>query len=294
MYFGRTRVGVVLVALVVLLAGCSGGAGGDAADVTTAEPTADTNDEATAADSGGEDGAGETATDADAAGSDVGEASDGGMQDTPLGAPLSSIAAADSYTVDFTLTSENAEGTIDFDGRIMVAADGTQYTDWTIDLSSGQTIVAEQYLPAGETIVYSRVTFGDDDPFVSSTERSENTIPAGLDNPYELTGGEGPDDAPEWRYEGIVQTPDGPRGKYVVDSVDQLSSTSPTYEPNLEYRDVEFIVYVDPDTDQVTRMVYTAVFFDTEAGIEENRNFEFRYVDVGSTTIDRPDWVDQA
>ena len=311
---------MLLVVLLVALAGCSGGgSGADDDDLT--ETTANGGDGAATDAESGDDG-GDSGSDGGDSGSDDGDSgsdgSDSGSNDDDtatagsgddssdgsgdgdtasgsLSAPLASVADAESYTATFTLVSENVEGTITLDGQVKLAADGTQFTDWTIELSSGQQIVAQQYIPAGEDTVYSRSQFGDDDPFVSSSPVREGTIPNGLDNPYELAGSDSTSAADlQWRYDGIVATPDGQRGKYVIDDVDQLASTTAGFDSTLEFRDVEYVVYVDPGTEQVTRIVYTAVVFDTESETQQDLSLDFTYSDVGSTTIDRPSWVDGA
>jgi hypothetical protein len=307
--FERTHVTVLLVALLVVLAGCSGGGGG--ADGEATETSADGEGAATDAgsgdgggadDDGGSDGDSADSDGADAgsgggSGDDSDSASSGGEDGASggLSAPLASVAAAESYTATFTLASETVEGTITLDGQIQLAADGTQYTDWTIALSSGQQIVAQQYIPAGENTVYSRTQFGEDDPFVSSSPVQEGTIPNGLGDPYELAGTDSTSAADlQWRYDGVVATPDGQRGKYVIDEVDQLAGATAGFDSTLEFRDVEYIVYVDPGTERVTRLVYTAVVFDTQNEVEQDLSLDYTYTDVGSTTIDRPAWVDQA
>ena len=303
---------MLLVALLVALAGCSGG-GGSGADEGPTETSADGGGGAADAESGDDGGSDDDAgagsgDDAGAGSSDDAGAGSGDDADVGSGggsgsgtasggvsAPLASVADAESYTATFTLVSDNVEGTITLDGQIQLAADGTQYTDWTIALSSGQQIVAQQYIPAGENTVYSRTQFGDDDPFVSSSPVQEGTIPNGLDNPYELAGTDSTSAADlQWRYDGVVATSDGQRGKYVIDDVDQLASTTAGFDSTLEFRDVEYIVYVDPGTERVTRIVYTAVVFDTESEIEQDLSLDYTYTDVGSTTIDRPSWVDSA
>lgn len=302
MYFDRTRVLVLLTAILVVLAGCSGGGSSGVDDETSADgggaAAGAGSDDADAGDDGGSDDGGDdsgSSDDSDAAsggGSDSSGGSDGASGG--LAAPLSSVADAESYTATFTLASETVEGTITLDGQIQLAADGTQYTDWTIALSSGQQIVAQQYIPAGEDTVYTRTQFGDDDPFLSSSPVQEGTIPNGLDDPYQLAGADSTSaDSLQWRYDGIVSTPDGQRGKYVIDDVDQLASATAGFDSALEFRDVEYVVYVDPTSERVTRLVYTAVVFDTENEVEEDLSLDYTYTDVGSTTIDRPAWVDQ-
>jgi hypothetical protein len=86
---------------------------------------------------------------------------------------------------------------------------------------------------------------------------------------------------------GTVSTSLGPATRYVIDSVDQLpQSTMSQYE---EVLSVEAELLVDQDTGVISRFQYEYVV--VQEGEEITLDGLIELTDVGSTTIETPEWA---
>jgi len=278
--------------LLVALAGCGGGG-------TTATPGAD-----------GDDGAGpvvDTATETPEPAAEDTPAADA----TPTATATVTPTATPTATATRTPTEPNAflrehadalgerEG---YEAQFVVntsTANG-QWTNLssalTVDLTtderlqrttvrseSGQTVGWELYRPADSSTVYTCTQFQgecyrqqtlDDD---SATNRSFYNVSA-------PAGSAGTADTPTFRAAGTVQTDDGPRERYVVDDPAQLGANASRYDS------VSIEVFVDPDTDLITRYRYEATL-DTDGGPQATI-YELTYERYEPVDIDAPDWYE--
>lgn len=91
--------------------------------------------------------------------------------------------------------------------------------------------------------------------------------------------------------EGVVSTERGDRRKFSVDSVDAVGSTvADSYDGELV--DVHYEVFVDPDREAITRIVYSVQLERAEGTVTLATALVVR--DFGTADSDQPDWLGEA
>ena len=99
--------------------------------------------------------------------------------------------------------------------------------------------------------------------------------------------GESADEWPHFQEAGSGETALGPATKYVVDSVEDLPESTTGEFDSVE--SVDFVVWIDDDTGVVAKYDYQLTY--TEDGEENTIRMQFEITDLGSTTIEEPDWA---
>jgi hypothetical protein len=290
------QIAIPLVVLLVALAGCSGGGGGDGGNGAT--PTATATDDGsgtsptpTATESGG------TATDAqtsttvqggeDTATSDPGTetTSDSGTTTGETGSPafsfeehVSAVQSVDTYTVNYSIEGVGTSGGSTDGVQKIDTTTGERYA--TVQSSSGgQSITIEYYSPPNSETVYQNVGGQTQEATMSQAILFNiSTIDTAATNQAWLSN---------LRAAGTTETSLGTANVYVIDSTDQLPESGTGQYSSVE--SIEFRIYVDQDTGIIARYDYRITGIQDEE--EVSLTFTFRVSDLGSTTIERPDWV---
>jgi hypothetical protein len=276
----RTRLSTLAVVLLVALAGCSGGA--PAADPGT---TATTPGDAAA-------GTTTTATPSPSAGPTTATATPTTGDDSPpdssvaLTAHEDALEVAGSYTVTYEFSTDGpTANALTGVSRVDTTRD-SQYTRYVVS-SGDQTIEYEQYREPGADVVYTRIALAGQASYL----KQPFAAAAGVgDLRYPYAGGAADAEMPpEFRYEGTVDTPDGPRDRYVVDSPEQLNDGTVA---GGEVVEASIVVLVDPDTGIASEFDYSLT--SREDGRTVTSSYRLRYSDVGATTVTAPAWLDAA
>lgn len=307
----RTVATVLLVAMLVL-AGCTGGdVAADGADgpTTVGENGGDGDGAASAdgADDGdGGDGAGDRDGSGDDGASDGAAGDDSGdtvaLDESAWNGYTGNLESVESYTVRSTFTSSEADGS--GSGESVVKVDGDRaYQRFSVD-GDGES-VAFEYYHDGDDTVYSKFGAGGS-AFYRAYDASDAPINSYADPLREDTevstgqqggGGSQVDGSvgtvPEFRDEGVVQTADGPRHKYVIDDVSQLPAETRDGAGG-EITDVYLELLVDEDRGLPTNYVYRVTVDQSGSADPVTSEFTLTYSDFGSTTIEEPDWLDEA
>lgn len=189
------------------------------------------------------------------------------------------LEAAGSYTLEFTIEASGDGG-----GGVFV---GTQKTDLhTGERYSSPTIDAgwrnfsfEAYVPPNGETAYRHALGQTDSVPLEEADVFVNYSSVGAN---ESTG-----QWPELDRVEAGETAFGPATVYGADSVDALPQATRDRYDTIE--NVRIRAWVDDDTDVITRYKYRLSV--VEDGEERSIDMTFELVDLGSTTIDRPDWV---
>jgi len=255
------RVRLILVVLLVVLAGCAGG--GDVA------PGAEGGDAA-----GGSDG-----------GDDSAEAFE-------LGDPERILRDAGSFTVTWSYTGVDASGVeSELTQEFLADLDAERSYTRTLTVTDGQAAAGgvEQFVADGVT--YSRFGSGED-AFVTSQEGSTEVLGTaialsqarayGADEGLEFAGSE--------TFDGVTVD------RYELSATDEAliraGSIAAQDEPGtLEVTDFEYVVLIDEDG--LPRYESWTFSGRMDDGSELRGSWEFSLTDVGSTTVDDPDWLDE-
>lgn len=281
--------------LVVVLAGCAALPVGDGPSTDT--PERDDGDGASDGDPGGGDAsdgtdAGETtdAGDGDSAGTDgASPASDGSetaTSDDPDSSESFSPAAharalesAGSYTLEFTIVASGSDGSGTIVGTQQTDVNtGERYSSPTID-AGWRNISFQAYVPPNSNTAYRRAFMQTNSGPVNESDAFMNYSTVGAN---ETTG-----EWPDLTREGTGETALGPATVYGADSVDALSESTREQYDSVE--SVRIRAWVDDDTGAIAKYHYRlTVVTDGEEG---SIRMKFELTDLGSTTIERPDWV---
>jgi hypothetical protein len=290
----KRQIAVPLVVLLVALAGCTGGGGGDGGDGTTltATPTEDVDQDPSPTDTATESNDPSTATPTEETetttreptatatetsdpGTETPEAGGGGFS---FDQHVSALQNTGGYTIEYTIqglgtSSGSVQGTQKVDTNT-----GERYATLQTN-ASGQSYTIEYYSPPNSETLYQHVAGRTREATSSgglidlaSLETSTNTDQAWLSN---------------LRNAGTAETQLGPATKYVIDSVDQIPESSVSQYSSLE--SVELAIYVDKDTGLIARYDYRLT--GTQNGEETTLIFDLRVTNLGSTTIDEPEWA---
>lgn len=289
------QIAIPLVVLMVALAGCSGGGGGDGgtdatptatddggmsptATPTEADPTATETQQSTT-EQGGEDPATETSDPGTETTSDPGTTTgDNGDAAFSFDQHVSAVQNVGSYTINYSIEGlGTSSGSFDGVQKIDTTT-GEQYA--TVDTTSGgQSFTIEYYSPPNSETVYQNVAGQVQETTTSqaillniSTLDTTGTDQAWLSN---------------LRAAGTAETSLGTANVYVIDSVDQLPDSGTGQYSSVE--NVEFRIFVDQDTGIIARYDYRLT--GVQDGEETSISFSFRVSDLGSTTIEEPNWV---
>jgi hypothetical protein len=262
MYSDRIR--LLIVVSLVVLAGCAGG--GDVA------PGAE--------------------------GSDAGSTGDGGADDVDadefdLGDPERLLRDAGSFTVTWSYAGVDASGTeTEFTREFYADLESERSYSRTASATDGQADGGgfEQYVADGVT--YTRFGSGDD-AMVTSQEGSTEVLGTaialsqarayGADDGLTFAGTE--------TFDGVAVD------RYELSAADQAliraGSVAAQGEPGtLEITSFEYVVLVDEDG--LSRHESWAFSGRTDDQNEVSGSWEFSLTGVGSTTVEEPDWLDEA
>jgi hypothetical protein len=286
------RVGVVAVVALVLLAGCSGAGNttettAETTDATTTAVATDTTgatttQAATEPETGGDGDAGTGDKNGDANGDSDGNASVGaGVK--ALRNHVQTLESAESYTVRYVINNTGPSGPANGTGVVYVGENGARLLNTSLSQSQGSFGVA-QYKPQGESTVYQRRSFGGQVSF-STVSLSQANFGS-----YKRPISTAENNAPSFRDEGIVETDDGERQRYVVDSVDQLPASLQESPGN--FTEVELVMFVDPSTGAIDEFRQRLTV--ESDGEVQSTVATLTYEDVGSTTVPEPGWLSDA
>lgn len=313
----KRQLAILVVGLAVVLAGCSGGGGGDgngdggattatatptqtadpggngntgdgATDTATATATATMTDGGTTTDDGGggtTNGGGDTAT---ATKTSTGTPSGG---DSEAEAHQAALQEAGSYTLRVEATSlgtTSRGGTVtDVSTSRLTGsqktnvATGETYAEWSVGSSSSSF---EYYVPPNSDTAFQNI--GGRTREVSADETLLFEF-ARITDPDSETSTQLVTNFSAYGEAGTGSTPLGPATKYVIDDADDLPADAiARYD---EIKSVEMTLWVDKDTGIIAKYQYqyTIVLAGEEVTLDGLINIE----DIGSTTIEKPDWV---
>lgn len=295
----------LLVAMTVLSAGCLGGLTGDGGPSTDTEEPADQGDGANDGGDDGSDGDGSdgasTATATSVPGTTVTATPTPTPTATPTPTPGSTptetasepgdsvafspdehtagIEAAGSYTIDYTiegLSGGNSEGMISGVEQVDVDT-GSRYSSLTSTTAEGN-ISIEYYVPPNSDTGYQR-GFGQTSEVSAGDAMFLNFTDPGT--------GETADAWPAFSESGSGETDLGSATVYVVDDVEDLPDSTRDQYDTIE--SVDFRLWVDDDTGVIAKYDYELQYVDD--GEEGTVRMTIELSDLGSTTVERPDWV---
>ncbi|WP_435075411.1 DUF7537 family lipoprotein [Halorubrum sp. HHNYT27] len=272
MYSGRIR--LLVVVLLVVLAGCAGG--GDVA------PDAEGADSAGGS-AGGNDGA---------TGGSAGSGSDGG-DEFELGDPESILRDAGSFTVTWSYAGVDANGVeTEFTREFYADLASERSYSRTVSATDGQADAGSVERFVADGVTYVRMGSGDD-AFVSSQEGSTEVLGTAIalsqaraydaDDDLEFAGTE--------TFDGVTVD------RYELSAADkaliQAGSVAAQDNPGtLEITDFEYVVLVDEDG--LSRYESWSFSGRTDDQREVSGSWEFSLTAIGATTVEDPDWLDEA
>lgn len=314
---------VILVALLVALAGCGGltggtptaddadgesGDGGDGGDGADSDGAAGDDDGSAGDGSGGDDSDGD-GSDGDTSGDGEGDSStptpDGGVADTPTATPgsgetgnegssafldrhVDAVGSADGYVVSFTANVWSGGSWANLSGTNRVDLTTSESRQRITVRTQGESIEYDYYRPPdSDTIHFCLVMQGScfNQQSFSAGDRNTQAY-ANYSNPFAVTSNA--TDVPNFRDEGVVDTDDGERRKYVADDVSQFGAD----DDNIEYETVSVEVLVDPETNRITDFRWDIEYTNPETGEESQFFYEITYDEWGSVDVTQPDWYD--
>jgi hypothetical protein len=262
--------------------------GGDGQDGGTATATMTDDGTTTAA------GGGETPTDAGGTATSTststpqGTPSDGGPNADAHGA---SLQEAGSYTLRLDLTTV---GTTSRGGTVTdvstqrltgtqktIVGTGERYGEWSV---SGGSSNIEYYVPPDSDTAFQH--FGERTREIS-TDQALLLNFTRITQPGSQTGNQLVTNFSAYGEAGTGSTPLGPATKYVIDETGDLPESALSQYG--EVRSVDMALWVDKDTGIIAKFQYeyTVVVGGEEVTIDGLIAIE----EVGSTTVEEPDWV---
>lgn len=292
------HLGTVTLVGLVLLAGCVGGLGGtgDSEATTTPAPTGTTVETTT------DPSTSDPSTDGSTPEPTTTTAPDGGEAEDPaavLATHRESVSEAGTYTVVYEMdVSSEQESTSIAATAYVDETTGAQFKEGEVQ-EGDLTATIEQFSPPGEDVIYQWATTaqGEEHFGVAEPYRWENM--ERLASPIGPDSRTGVEEVPAFRYEGLVDTPDGERHRYVVDDLNQLTERNEQSLFNgVRPIHLEMVMLVDPDSGLITEFTFD-YGYDYSDGDQPTEvleaSFSYRYVDVGTTSVnDEPDWLDEA
>jgi hypothetical protein len=200
------------------------------------------------------------------------------------------LREASSYTVTYDIEVSGSDGGT-LTGTVKADLErGAVYQSMNIQ-SGGDGGTFEYYQPPGEGYVYTRIE-SDGRAYYQKDEASQTQLRV-FAEPLTASGsGAEFEDAPEFHDEGMVQTSEGPRHRYVVDDVNQLPP-----EARASFEDIEsvsFVILVDESRSLVTNVDYTITYVPEGRDEAVTVDFEIAYTAIGSTTVPEPEWLSEA
>lgn len=194
---------------------------------------------------------------------------------------VAALREAGSYTVTF-----HFEGTSDGNDSGVTVLSGTEEIDLetgerystVTSESEGESFSFEYYLPPDSDTAYQRV---------SGQTREVSESQALFFNFSDPGTGDNSEEWPDFREAGSGETTLGSATKYVVDSAEDLPESTREEFDSIE--SVNFVVWVDDDTGVIAKYDYDITY--TDDGEENAVRVEFEITDLGSTTIEKPDWA---
>ena len=255
------RISTVLVVLTVLLAGCSGGGVTDGTSST--------------------DG---TATDGSATGTG---------SDLSLNEADERLRTAGSFTTQWSYTVQQADGTTtQFNNTYEVDLDANRSRE--VYSTSGPDAQTDYEIFVSEGTSYTRYGSGDDAFYQSgdapsSVFDSATGRAAGFYNNLE-------DDA---TFEG-TETYDGVTvSRYDYTDTDAWGTynqaiTGATFDTDEEVTVTDFSITVLVDDDGIARLTTWTFVGETASGDQVSIEWSYSITDIGSTTVEDPDWLDEA
>lgn len=258
----RKQIATVAVAALLVFAGCS--AGGDGGSTTTAVETTTA-------------GSGDTTT---------------GSADEPIyESPLDPATVAENHEAairdagTFTLasTSNQTQGEQSLSVTASIAADLSSGAYFSEQNASNRLVETYGY---GNGTAYQRISFSGETQYV---------IPQQSPNVSQLASGDIQSFVNAFTFDHVgSESVDGTQTDvYEADGVEDLNESAPGFT-NLDTGNVTSIdarVYVTQDG--LVKQFEYGLTVETESG-EATIAIEQRYVDVGSTTVEQPPWLDEA
>jgi hypothetical protein len=259
----RKQIATIAVAALLVFAGCS--AGGDGAATTTApEPTGDAPTTTTAG-SGGD-----------------------AVYESPLDAATvadnhaSLVRDANTFTLVSTSNQSQGPQTITVESSIAANLESGEY--YSVQNASGQTVEVYSY---GNGTAYQRTSFGSGDTSYSTPRQTTNTS--------QLAGTQVESfvNAFTFSHAGTESVDGAEAHVYEASGVETLNESAPGFS-GLDTENVTSIdahVYITDDG--LVKQFEYSLAVDTQNG-EASISVRQQYVDVGSTTVEAPAWLDEA
>lgn len=289
---------VIVVALAVVLAGCAGG--GDATTEPGASPTA--------VSSAGSDAATPTPTSADgstdsdgavtatttesptptptptSAGDRAATPTNGSGVDEALDAHSKALEAAGGYVATMTVRSSGSDSTGSFRGGLRADLTTDSFR-WDLTTRTAQgTVTFETYRPPNSGTLFICFIVGGECSQRSTTAASESTIPDA--NPMSATRA---NQRPNFTDEGVVETENGSRHRYVADGVDSLPPDARSADWG-SYESFRMELYFEPETGILRKYVIDATIRTDDETIESRS--VVRITDARNVTVSAPEWYD--
>ncbi|QLH81704.1 DUF7537 family lipoprotein [Halosimplex pelagicum] len=299
--------GVASVVLLVALAGCGGGGGTDGATASPepSGPAADADtptpgEPATGTTADGESGtetpadsdgtptdSDPTATDSDVTATEGSQGPGETLSDSFVSGWSQRLQSAGSFTAEMRGISVTTSGQMsgESEGQPPVVnwtmkmdlSTGARYANGTIS-GSGESIPIELYHPPSSDTTYSRTTFQGQSRISQSTNTADrdNPVSEGLLHAVRLT-------------RAGTETVDGETlQRYTAADADAVVNRS--YFGG-SVSDLRMDVLVDADAGVVRVIDYE---YEVESDDDTTTQFlRIRYTDIGTTTVERPDWMSQ-
>jgi hypothetical protein len=273
-----SKLPVVAVALLLVLAGCTGGGGGDggAAPATDTEAPADPG-------SGGGSG-GSSGADDDDRGADEGALS--------LTDPEVALEEAGSFTSTWRYSGmdvDGVEGAVSYTYRADLDAERA-YVSVTSE-QDGETVEGGFATFTTDGVVYTRFGGGDESFYQARPQESQDLVAESLARTAIYgTDIEGLANRGAETYEGVRVT------RYELTQTDSslwaTAATAGTDPGDLDEFEVDYVVLVDGDG--LVRYESWSFTGTTNDGQDVNGMWEYSLTAVGSTTVEDPDWLDDA
>jgi hypothetical protein len=263
----------LIVAVLLMTAGCLGG-GGPGTDAATTATTSPGDVES-------------------ASGADTDSAADTGTESAPgdewnLSEPIRALQDAGSFTATWTWRANDGTetGTIELRQTVDLANERSHLTSTTVD-GDGEFVMEYFY---ADGVQYTRIISDDPDSesmyVATESEFESNTMLYDRGYAYDAS------DLEEWSSEGVTTYDGVSVRKYAYTGDDLWIGTSAWEDEEFQVTDVTFEMLVDRDG--VARYQKYYVEGVTEEGSTEWFEWEYTVTNVGSTTVDDPEWLDEA
>ncbi|MFB6154463.1 MAG: hypothetical protein ABEJ22_01115 [Haloferacaceae archaeon] len=264
----------LFVAVLLITTGCLGGSGaGDdtAATATTATPPAT---------SGGDDSTGGSDDDT-ATGSESGDEWD-------LSEPVGALVDAGSFTASWTWRANDGNETGTMELRQTVDLDSQRaYTTTTTSDANGAFAMEYFYADGVEYTRIAPADAGTEAMYVATdTDFESNAMVYDRGYVYDAS------DLDDWTFEGVTTYDGVSVREYVYTGLDRWADSGTASDDDFEVTDVEFRMLVDRDG--IARYQRFHVDGVDDAGRSVWFEWEYTVTDVGTTTVDDPDWLTDA